>query len=99
MAGTGGPQGSLVLFPNSPRDPDPPHPKKRRQREAVYLNPPTVEEVAAYLKERGWNRYFTAEYFVSRNDAFDWMYGPEGKQRPVRSWKALAASWVYREEH
>ena len=51
------------------------------------FRPPTVDEVAAYCRQRG--NKIDPEYFVDRNTATGWMYG---KTR-MRDWKAVVRTW------
>jgi len=74
--------------------PTPKH--KSRLAPPVYLNPPTVAEVAEYLERMGWSGLVDARALVSKMDAVGWIYGRA--QLPVRSWKALCASWARQAE-
>jgi hypothetical protein len=51
------------------------------------MTPPTVEEVAAYVSEKGYT--FDPELFVAKNEAKGWMYG----KTPIKSWKAACVTW------
>ena len=64
---------------------------KRRRGSSPGFVPPTVDEVQAYLDEKGIG-CIDAEYFVSRNTAIGWVYGKQ--KYPVKSWKHLIATWV-----
>ena len=52
--------------------------------------PPSVDEVRAYLNEKGITD-IDADYFVARNTAIGWVYGKQ--KYPVKSWKHLIATW------
>ena len=56
--------------------------------------PPTVEEVKAYAKEKGWTEStFPSERFVDYYESKGWMVG----KTPMRDWKAAARGWVSRQ--
>ena len=63
--------------------------KEKRQR----FSPPTVDEVAAYCKERGNkvdpNRF--VDFYASKG----WKVG----QNPMKDWKAAVRTWEQRDEH
>ena len=52
-------------------------------------NPPTVDEVKAYLASKDWGTWVNASEFVSKNAAYGW----ESKRGPIYDWKALAYQW------
>lgn len=62
-----------------------PKPKKR-------FVPPTVEEVAAYCKERQ-NR-INAQHFVDFYTANGWV---QGKGKPIKDWRAAVRNWEQRD--
>lgn len=64
---------------------DIPSPKKAKR-----FMPPTVEEVAAYCKERG--NKVDAEAFVAHYKSKGWKVGRE----PMRDWKAAVITWERR---
>ena len=49
--------------------------------------PPTVEEVAAYIREKGY--HFSAEAFVAFYESKGWMIGKNKMQK----WKSACATW------
>lgn len=49
--------------------------------------PPTVEEVSAYIKEKGY--HFSAEAFVAFYESKGWMVGKNKMQK----WKSACATW------
>ena len=56
---------------------------------------PTVDEVAAYAKEKGWTS-FDPSRFVDYYESKGWMVG----KSPMKDWKAAARGWVSRDaEH
>lgn len=69
---------SLIPTPES-------KPKKERKR----FIPPTVEEVAAYCRERGNN--IDAEAFVAHYSARNWI--PKGYTKQMTNWKAAVITW------
>lgn len=62
-------------------------PKQEEQKKRTYFKPPTVEEVAAYVKEKGYS--VDAEKFVSFYDSKGWMIGKNKMQK----WRAAVATW------
>ena len=63
---------------------------KTQTAKAHRFTPPTVEEVAAYCKER--NNGIDAEAFVAYYEANGWRAG----RNPMRSWKAAVQYWERR---
>lgn len=61
--------------------------KQEEQKKRTYFKPPTVEEVAAYVKEKGYS--VDAEQFVSFYDSKGWMIGKNKMQK----WRAAVATW------
>ena len=51
------------------------------------LTEPTVEEVEAHIKEKGYD--FDAESFVAYYDSNGWMVG----KKPMKNWKAACITW------
>jgi len=49
--------------------------------------PPTLDEVIAYVNEKGYN--FDPELFLAYYEANGWIQG----NRPVKNWKACCVSW------
>lgn len=64
---------------------DVPNPEEQKKR--TYFKPPTVEEVAAYVKEKGYS--VDAEQFVSFYDSKGWMIGKNKMQK----WRAAVETW------
>lgn len=62
-------------------------PQPEEQKKRTYFKPPTVEEVAAYVKEKGYS--VDAEKFVSFYDSKGWMIGKNKMQK----WRAAVATW------
>lgn len=58
---------------------------------AKKFTPPTVEDVSAYCKERGYT--FSPEAFVGYYESNGWKVG----KNPMKSWKGACASWQSRE--
>lgn len=80
----------LSLFPQpEEQKPDIPEdvPKPEEQKKRTYFNPPTVEEVAAYVKEKGYS--VDAEQFVAFYESKGWMIGKNKMQK----WRAAVATW------
>lgn len=61
---------------------------KKKTRKAKVFVPPTVDEVRAYVKEKGY--HFSADQFHEYYAAYDWHF-PTG--RPVKSWKQCCVTW------
>jgi len=53
------------------------------------FKPPTVEEVQAYIAEKGFT--FSAEEFVASNEQKGWVVGRN--QTPMKNWKAACTIW------
>lgn len=62
-------------------------PKPEEQKKRTYFKPPTVEEVAAYVKEKGYS--IDAEQFVAFYESKGWMIGKNKMQK----WRAAVATW------
>jgi hypothetical protein len=60
-------------------------PKKKKK---VFV-PPTLDEVAAYIKEKGF--HFNAKEFIDYYEADDWHYGK--KRQKVTNWKRCCLTW------
>lgn len=69
--------------------PKPPEtiPKKKR------FVPPTVEEVAAYIKEKGFT--ISAQRFIDGNEQKGWIVGAK---TPMKDWKAAVRTWQANED-
>ena len=65
---------------------------EKRDRKKRFV-PPTLEEVKAYVKEKGYN--VDAEYFFQYYTAGDWK-DSEGK--PVQNWKQKLITWSRKEK-
>lgn len=65
-------------------------PKPEEQKKRTYFKPPTVEEVAAYVKEKGYS--IDAEQFVAFYESKGWMVGKNKMQK----WKSAVATWKCR---
>ncbi|MBQ1779550.1 MAG: hypothetical protein IIZ93_15460 [Acidaminococcaceae bacterium] len=66
--------------------------KGSKEKPLARFTPPTVEEVAAYCKERG-NRV-NAQRFVDFYAAKGWKIG----QNPMKDWKAAVRTWEQRDD-
>ena len=53
----------------------------------IYLQPPSLEEVASYCRERG--NHVDPHYFHSYYESNGWRVG----RNPMRDWKAAVRSW------
>ena len=62
--------------------------EKDKDKEKEYFKPPTVEEVAAYCRER--NNGIDAEYFVDYQTARNWILS-NGKK--CKDWRATVRTW------
>lgn len=62
-------------------------PQPEEQKKRTYFKPPTVEEVAAYVKEKGYS--VDAEKFFSFYDSKGWMIGKNKMQK----WRAAVDTW------
>lgn len=63
-------------------------------KEKAPFSPPTVEEVAAYVREKGY--HVDPARFVAYYQADDWHYGPQ--RRPMKSWQRAVINWESRWE-
>ena len=63
--------------------------KKRTKKAFV---PPTVEEVEAYILEKGY--HFDAQAFIDYYEADDWHYGKDDNRKKVSNWKRCCATWA-----
>lgn len=61
--------------------------KKERKKAASRFTPPTVDEVAAYCRERG--NSVDAQRFVDYYTANGWKVG----RNPMKDWKATVRTW------
>jgi len=58
--------------------------------------PPTVEEVAKYIKEKDY--HFSAQNFVDYYEADDWHYGVGSKRKKIANWKRCCSIWEEKSE-
>lgn len=66
--------------------------KKVRTRRTKEFVPPTVEEVEAYIREKGY--HFNAQSFIDYYEADDWHYeNNKGERKKVSCWKKKCAMW------
>lgn len=66
---------------------------KNNSRKRGTFKPPTLEEVAAYAREKGWTQSeFSAEGFVDFYGSKDWMIG----KNKMTDWRKAASGWVTR---
>lgn len=71
---------------------------KSKRAAAQRFTPPTVSEVEAYAKEKGYtSQEFSPSYFVDFYQSKGWKVGRD----PMKDWKASVRMWVsrYRQEH
>lgn len=62
-------------------------PKETEQRKGSRFKPPTVEEVSAYIRDKGYS--VDAEKFVAYYESNGWRVG----RNPMRDWKAALRTW------
>lgn len=62
--------------------------KKKNKSKSVFV-PPTLEEVKAYVQEKGYA--VDAEYFYKYYSTGDWI---DSKGNPVRNWKQKLITWA-----
>ena len=74
-------------------DATPTAPAKKTKNKKEFV-PPTVEEVAAYCKDKGLNT-IDPEYFVRFYSESDWI---KANGKPVRSWKSTVLTWAQRDK-
>jgi hypothetical protein len=72
---------------------------KLSSKKAKEFIPPTVEEVKAYIKERGY--HFDAKSFVEYYEVDEWHYGKGNNRRKVSNWKRCCTTWenTWKENH
>lgn len=61
--------------------------KEKSTRKESRFKPPTVEEVSAYIREKGYS--VDAEKFVAYYESNGWRVG----RNPMRDWKAALRTW------
>ena len=65
--------------------------EKDSKRHSVAHRPPTVDEVAEYCREKGYN--IDAEHFVSYYESNGWRVG----KNPMKDWRAACRTWARNE--
>lgn len=65
--------------------------EKDNNRHSVAHRPPTVDEVAAYCREKGYG--IDAEHFVSYYESNGWRVG----KNPMKDWRAACRTWARNE--
>ena len=63
-------------------------PSKKKNKEFI---PPTLNEVEAYVKEKGY--HFSAKAFFDYYEADDWHYGKGNNRTKITNWKRCCATW------
>jgi len=66
--------------------------KKKNKSKSVFV-PPTLEEVKAYVAEKGYS--VDAEYFYKYYSTGEWI---DSKGNPVRNWKQKLITWAKKDE-
>jgi len=56
--------------------------------------PPTVKDVAEYLKEKNWTGKIDPRQFIAHYETSGWLRG----KVKIKDWKACVRTWVYRDE-
>jgi hypothetical protein len=71
--------------------------KKKAKRTALVAdNPPSVDEIASYVEDKGLN--VDSSKFWNYYDTADWTIEVNGKNpRPMKNWKTVARSWSERD--
>ena len=68
--------------------------KESDKRARARFTPPTLDDVGAYAREKGWSAaQFDAERFADFYASKGWRVGSQ----PMRDWKAAARNWAARE--
>ena len=65
-----------------------PKPRKARTRKSKPFVPPTLEEVRAYVAEKGY--HFSPKAFFDYYEASNWHFNTG---RPVKSWRQCCVTW------
>lgn len=55
------------------------------------FTPPTIQEVEAFIKEKGYN--FSARSFIDYYEADNWHYGTGANRKKVSNWKRCCITW------
>lgn len=63
-------------------------PRKRKLRKSKPFVPPTLDEIQAYVREKGY--HFSPQSFFDYYEASAWHFS---NGRPVKSWKQCCATW------
>lgn len=88
---------SESIFDSSmlPPIPPPPSPEEEKKEPTKRFVPPSLEEVKAYIKEKGYT--FSAEAFVGYYESNGWMVG----KNKMKNWHGACATWQSKrnEEH
>lgn len=63
----------------------------KHSRKSTAFVKPTIEEITAYCKEKGYN--IDAEYFFNHYEANGWICG----KTPMKNWRATLANWAKRQ--
>ena len=67
--------------------------EKDKKKNKKVFTPPTLEEVKAYIKEKGYA--VDAEFFYKYYSEGNWI---DGKGNPVRNWKQKLITWAKKDE-
>lgn len=67
-----------------------PKPRKKKPRQKKLFVPPTLEEVEAYVHEKGYS--IDPQYFIDYYEARDWH---QNNGTPVTSWKGCCVTWQH----
>lgn len=65
--------------------------KKQEKKDSVRFVPPTIEEVRAYMAEKGYNTFDAAEWWYFY-DGKGWMIG----KNKMKNWHSAIATWAKR---
>lgn len=68
--------------------------RRRERKKGKPFSPPTLEEVKAYVKEKGLP--IDPQYFLDYFTAGDWH---DSKGQPVKNWKQKALTWARHNKH
>lgn len=58
------------------------------------MKPPTLEEVEAYCREKGYDDA-NPEKFIAHYETIGWVSVVKGKVIPIKSWKGALRTWVF----
>jgi hypothetical protein len=62
--------------------------KESKEKKKEVFDPPTLQEVEEYIKEKGYHT--DAQRFIDVNESVGWMRN----NTPIRNWKAALNAWV-----